>query len=84
VDWGANTKLGDKIHFNLQKNKAAKVDGLKKFKTDDKLISGSVEKGEIIPQKEIKEEWQNAFDVRIFIVSIRVYTATNHHALILQ
>jgi len=62
VDWGANTKSGDKIHFNLQKNKAAKVDGLKKFKTDDKLISGNVEKGKNIPKAEIEEEWKEVFD----------------------
>lgn len=72
VDWGNNTKLGDKIHFNLQKNQAAKLDGLKKFKTDDKLISGSVEKGKTIPKTEIEEEWEKAFDVWIFIASISI------------
>jgi hypothetical protein len=73
VDWGANTKSGDKIHFNLQKNKAAKLDGLKKFKTDDKLISGKVEKGKNIPKTDIEEEWKEAFDVRIFIASISIW-----------
>ena len=83
MDWGNNTKLGDKIYFNLQKNKGAKLDGLKKFKTDDKLVSGCVEKGKTIPQTVIEEEWKEVFWRTDIYCLHHLYTATTNHSFIL-
>lgn len=53
IDFGWNSEESKEIHFNLQKNKGAKLVGLKKVETDAKILSAKVFKGVAVDPTEL-------------------------------
>jgi hypothetical protein len=61
VDFGENNdETSEWTHLNLQKNKACKLEGIKAFKTHEKLISFAVKKGSTITPEEAKKAFEPA------------------------
>lgn len=53
LDYGDNRPGSNEIHFNLQKNKESKLDGLKKVQTHDKILSLKVYKDVAVDPTEV-------------------------------
>jgi len=61
IDYGNNSDSSDEIHFNLQKNKGSKLDGLQKLSTHDKILSMKVHKNKTIDEDELTSVITDAF-----------------------
>jgi len=55
IDYGNNSDSSEEIHFNLQKNKGSKLDGLKSLSTHDKIVSTKVYKDKAVDEYEVTE-----------------------------
>lgn len=56
LDYSLNAENPDEIFINLQKNKSSKLDGLKGFNTDDKLVTYAIKTGVPITAEEVEEK----------------------------
>ena len=61
LDYSYNPASPEEIFINLQKNKASKLDGLKSFKTDDKLATFAIKVGETLTDEEIANKFMEPF-----------------------
>jgi len=61
IDYGNNSDSSKEIHFNLQKNKGSKLDGLKNLSTHDKILSMKVYKDKAVDEDEVTEVITDAF-----------------------
>ena len=61
LDYSENTAGASEIFINLQKNKGSKLDGLKKFKTHDKLVTYAIKTDQALTDEEIKKTFVEPF-----------------------
>ena len=61
LDYSANTAGAAEVFINLQKNKGCTLEGLKGFKTHDKLVTYAVKTGEALTDEELKKTFIEPF-----------------------
>ena len=61
LNYSYNPTSPEEIFINLQKNKASKLDGLKSFKMDNKLVTYAIKVGEALSDEEIAKRFLEPF-----------------------